>query len=92
MFHLSYTTPYKGEIKTLRLTRDPWRHGLGHYKDVDGTVWDIHSLMGKTYTGHDRNYVHARTVAGRDNYYGTATNCSSNGFHTWLPFYVEVVA
>jgi len=91
VFHMSYSTPHKGEVKTLRLTRDPFRYGLGHYTDTDGNVWDVYALMGKTYTGCDRSYINARRVHPSMDYYSTATNASSDGFHKWEPYYIEVV-
>ena len=91
MFFMRWTTPYKGEVKTLKLTRDPMRHGLGHYTDTDGNVWDVYAIYGKGYTGHDRNYITARQVGHHPDYYGTHQGASSDGFHTWKPYYYEVV-
>ena len=84
MFRMSYTRPYKGEIKTLQLKSDPFRYGLGHYEDVAGKVWDINMVV-----GGDKRYVCARPV---DNspYYSTASDGHSNGHHEWFPYYVEV--
>jgi len=83
MFHLSYTSPHKGPVETLRFHVDPRRRGLGHYTDVDGVVWDVHAIMGE--------HINARKVAHHPRYYGTATGDNSNGSHTWAPYKVEVV-
>lgn len=85
MFRMSYTKPYEGEVKTLKLTSDPLRRGLGHYQDVDGKLWDINAIY-----GGKKPYVCARPV---DNspYYSTASDSHSNGSHEWIPYYVEVV-
>lgn len=88
MFRLTYTTPYKGEIKTLRLTRDPMRHGLGHYTDTDGNVWDVHAIRGN---GPDRQAtINARRVSCHPDYYGTHQGASSDGFHEWIPYHYTV--
>ena len=82
MFKLTYTTPYEGEIKTLKLTRNPSYYGLGHYTDVDGVIWDVHSIFG--------NVLNARPV---DNspYYSTANDGHSFGNHEWIPYFYEVI-
>lgn len=83
MFHLSYTTPYKGPIETLRFKTDPRRRGLGIYKDVEGVEWDVYAIMGQ--------HINARKVAEHPRYYGTAVGDNSNGSHEWIPYAVEVV-
>ena len=83
MFHLSYTTPYKGPIKTLRFKTDPRRRGLGIYKDIDGVQWDVHAIRG--------HHINARRVTDAPSYYGTAPWDNSNGSHEWIPYAVEVV-
>lgn len=102
MFHMSWTSPYRGEVKTLKLTRDPFLHGLGHYTDTDGNVWDVYAIYGKGYAGHSRPYINARPVSQHPGYYSTAssqgfsldTGSGGNGsnelIHTWIPYYVEV--
>jgi hypothetical protein len=83
---------YKGEIETLKLLKDPWRCGLGHYKDADGDLWDIHAIVGKC--------VNARKIqgVGQNGYYGTGTDDFAgptqyyNPVHKWPPYYVEVVS
>lgn len=87
MFRLSMTTPYKGEIKTLKLLRNPFYYGLGHYKDTEDRTWDVNMVVGGQ---GGKSYVCARQVCGQS-YYGTGTYDTTNGFHEWIPYYVEVV-
>lgn len=82
MFNLSYTQEYKGKVKTLKLKRNPFRYGLGHYEDVDGNKWDVAAIM--------NGCVNARRICGQS-YYGTATGDNQDGHHTWKPYFVEVV-
>ena len=88
--HLSWRSKYEGEVKTLQLKKDPLRHGLGHYEDIEGNVWDVHCVIGATYSADGKPYINARLVTNCP-YYSTATNGHSNGFHTWLPYHYEVV-
>ncbi|MDB4278106.1 hypothetical protein N9917_00600 [Deltaproteobacteria bacterium] len=100
MFSASWDTPYKGEIKTLRFHKNPIRHGLGHYTDVDGVQWDVYAIK------HDgkQNYINARRIDQHQGYSdyntgpstwptGTASGGNGHGemIHTWIPYYVEVV-
>lgn len=86
-FHASYLSPYDGPIETLRLNRDPFKCGLGIYKDVEGVRWDIHGMQssdaGKT--------VMARRIDDAPQYYSTASDGHCGGSHRWIPYYVEVV-
>jgi hypothetical protein len=101
MFSARWTTPYEGEIKTLRFHRNPIRHGLGHYRDVEGVQWDVYAIR------HDgkQNYINARRIDQHQGYSGyntssvstwpTGTASGGNGhgetMHQWIPYYVEVV-
>jgi hypothetical protein len=86
MFSMSYTKPC--EIQgTLRLKRDPFYYGLGHYKDVSGAIWDVHMIVGNS--DKSKAYVCARPVY-EGGYYGTGTWDSTAGFHEWKPYRVEV--
>jgi len=90
----SWWSEFKGEIKTLRLREDPRRKGLGHYRDVDGKLWDVHAIVGE--------HVNAREIvgAGQNGYYSTGTDSFGNGqgtnsfnlIHAWKPFKVEVIS
>jgi hypothetical protein len=90
MFHLSYTRPYDEPVDTLKLKRDPFKYGLGNYEDVDGRLWDIYSMYGGSFAPNGKNYVCARQICGQL-YYSTATYGTSNGFHQWIPYFVEVI-
>lgn len=100
ILNMSWTTPYKGEVKTLHLKRDPFMHGLGVYEDTNGVRWDVKGLR-----GGERRYVTARRVECHPGYYTTATGGVGAGgqscgdastetgpscIHTWNPYYVEV--
>jgi len=91
MFHMSYTTPFKGEVKTLKLTKHPFLHGLGHYRDTDGNLWDVHALVGSTNSSTGQAYINARPVGNHPNYYGSHNGASNEGHHAWNPYYFEVV-
>lgn len=111
MFNLSYSVSHKGEIKTIRFpSRDgkennPLWRGLGHYRDINGVVWDIYGVSG----GGGRPWVQARVVDGHP-LYSTATarvSTSSStqgtiqlqdGWYddsmwsaTWRAYYIEIV-
>ena len=71
---------YAGEVETLRLKKDPFYYGLGHYEDIEGNTWDINAII--------NSKVCARLISGQS-YYGTGTNDNSFGYHEWIPFHVE---
>jgi len=84
MLNMSWTK--EAEIKGhLKLKNDPFRCGLGNYKDTDGNLWDIHGVIGGV-----KPYVQARMVSMHPSYYGTHNGSSSCGRHTWEPYTVEV--
>ena len=77
----------KAEIKGhLKLKKDPFWYGLGIYEDTSGVRWDVRGVIG---CGKPP-YVQARPVDNYPNYYGTHNGSSSNGFHYWEPYTVEV--
>lgn len=80
MFYMSYMSPAP-IAGTLRLHRKPM--SLGPYTDVDGVRWDVHAIL--------NGYVCARRQDRHQDYYSTDTGACSDGFHTWLPYRVEVV-
>jgi hypothetical protein len=82
--NMQWFTKHRGDIPTLKLKRNPLRHGLGHYEDLDGNVWDITCIF-----GGDRPHVNARLVDGSP-YYSTASNSHSLDFHRWKPYYFEM--
>ena len=92
MFTMSWTEPFMGPVELLRFRIDPRRRGLGHYEDVDGVLWDVYAIHGE--------YVNARRVGSRPDYYSTAstsmrmspTATGPDPLHTWIPYAVEVVA
>jgi hypothetical protein len=92
MLNLSFTSEHKGEVKTLKLTKNPFHSGPGIYKDVNGEDWDIHSLIGKTFSSTGKAYVTARKVSDAPNYYSTASYSNQNGFHKWEPYYFEIIS
>lgn len=86
MFYMTYSSPR--EIQgVLKLRKNPFYYGLGHYRDVDNNVWDIHAIRGDSKTP----YVNARLVSNHPSYYGTGSNDHGYGHHTWEPFLIEVV-
>jgi len=89
MFNLSWTSPYKGEIKTLKLTRKPM--SLGYYKDVDGNTWDVSMIIGSNYAASGKPYICARQVDMYNPYYSTGSDSNQNGFHKWIPYYYEII-
>jgi len=92
MLNLSYTSEYKGEIKTLKLKQNPFYYGLGHYEDINGILWDIVCIFGAGSVGNEKPYVNARPVNNSMPYYSTASGSHSNGSHKWLPYYFELVS
>ena len=85
MFKLSYSSPFEGEIKTLKLKEDPLYYGLGNYEDIDGNLWDIHCIFGN----NGKPVVNARLVDDSSLY---STVCISPAGHwTWNPYHLEVV-
>lgn len=90
MTNLNWNTEYKGEIKTLKLKRDP-SHGIsGYFEDADGVTWDVKCYIGGMITENGKPYINARPV---DNspYYSTDSESHSNGLHSWKPYYFEVI-
>ena len=87
---MSWRTPYEGEVKTLKLTADPMRNGLGHYDDIDGNKWDVISIIGGNHSESSKPHINARPVTACP-YYSTATNGHQNGHHRWKPYYFEVI-
>lgn len=93
MFHMTWTTPCPIQ-GTLRLTRDPFRHGLGHYRDTEGNTWDVVGLI-----GGKNPYIQARPVGHHPNYYSTAsstgagspTGAGNDPINTWKPYHYTVV-
>jgi len=85
--NLSWMEKYEGEVKTLKLTEDPMRFGLGNYKDTDGVLWHVNCVIGRQ---GDKPYICARRVDSSA-YYSTGTDSNQSGFHTWKPYYFEVV-
>jgi hypothetical protein len=83
MFRATWFSEYKGKVGTLRFCVDPRKHGLGHYRDTSGRQWDINAIIGE--------HVCARPVDQHPSYYGTHPDDTSNGFHRWIPYRVEVV-
>ena len=88
--NLSYRTEFKGEVKTLKLKRNPLMHGLGYYEDQDGKQWDVRCVIGASFTKDNKPYINARPV---DNspYYSTGNDGHQHGSHTWKPYYFEVI-
>ena len=87
---LSWFSEYKGEIETLKLKSNPLHRGLGYYEDIDGNLWDVTCIIGGAYTESGKPYVNARPVT-NSRYYSTGTDGSSCGFHSWKPYYFEVI-
>ena len=91
MFHMSWSSPYKGEIKTLRFRKnqDPKWHGIGIRTDADGNRWDVHCIFGT----EDGCFIQARPYSDCDFRYSTASFGLPSGFvsTTWIPYKVELV-
>lgn len=85
--NLSWMSEYKGEMKTLKLTEDPMRYGLGNYKDIDDVLWHVNCVIGRQ---DHKPYICARPVDDSA-YYSTAVDSNQNGFHSWKPYYFEVI-
>jgi len=47
MFRMEWFLKYKGEVKHLKLKRNPFMFGIGIYKDEKGKMWDIIAIIGK---------------------------------------------
>lgn len=90
MYSASWFKKYEGEVKTLKLTADPCYYGLGNYKDTDGNLWDVKCVFGGMYTASGKPYVCARLVTDSP-YYSTGWDSNQGGFHSWKPYYFEVV-
>ena len=88
---ISWKSPFTGEIKTLKLKKDPLRHGLGHYEDIEGNTWDVVCITGADHTVIKKPYINARLVSLTNPYYNTSTYGHSFGNHKWEPFYFEVI-
>jgi hypothetical protein len=92
MFYATWISPAP-LAGTLRFRRDPRRRGLGIYEDVDGVKWDVNMINGE--------YIAARRVSERPDYYSTAGSGSNaqgvgtdrfiNSLHRWKPYAVEIV-
>ena len=87
MLSLSYTTEHKGEMLTLKLKKNPMKHGTGWYEDTDGVEWDINCIMSDS---EGRPYVNARRISANNSYYSTASGASQDGHHEWIAYYYEV--
>ena len=86
-FSMTSMSPYKGEVKTMRLHQHPLKrmHGpMGYVKDADGNEWDLGGLA--------NGCVLARPVVpGLDPWYSTASNANPSGTRRWIPYNVEIV-
>jgi len=91
MISVHSTSEYKGEIKTLKLTQDPLRYGHGTYTDTDGKRWDVHCVVGASYSSSGKPYVNARLESEHPHYYSTGTDYNPNGSHKWIHYYFEVI-
>lgn len=89
--NLNYRSEYKGEVKTLKLKRNPLMHGLGYYEDQDGKQWDVRCVIGASFTKENKPYINARQVDINNPFYSTATNGHQYGCHEWNPYYFEVI-
>jgi len=86
MHNLSWSTPYEEEVKTITLKRDPFYYGLGNYEDIDGTLWDVHAVLGFG----NRPYIQARPV---DDHYLYDTSRFGEGYScSWQPYFVKMVS
>ncbi len=85
MFHMTMTTPYKGDVTVLKLTRKPT--GLGLYQDDKDKTWDISGIQ---YIDGEC-FVQARRIDHHSEYYSTATYSNQGGSHKWIPYKVEVM-
>jgi hypothetical protein len=88
MFSQTSRQEFKGEVKTLRLTRDPFYYGLGDYEDIDGVKWNVRCVIGIG----ERPYVNATRADNLHPYFGSTAN-EQFGLVTqsWEPYYVVVV-
>ncbi len=89
--NLSYRTKFEGEIETLKLKANPLMHGLGHYEDQEGKQWDVRCVIGGAFTKDGKPYINARPVDVNNPYYSTGTDGHQHGFHTWKPYYFEII-
>ena len=89
MFHLTYDTPYEGEVETLRFhkSQNPKWHGIGTYTDVDGNRWDVHGVFGT----EGGVFIQARPYSDDDPRYSTASLCLGFVSTRWIPYRVELV-
>ena len=87
--NFTYTTPFEGEIQTIKLKG---RIGsIGLYEDTNGNMWDVESFIGSAYTPLGKPIVHARL---KDScpIYSTANGDLNKGYHiSYIPYYVEYI-
>jgi hypothetical protein len=86
MINLSYSVPYKGEVKELKLKG---HIGIGIYEDVDGKRWDVHSYIGGCYTKDGKPKVHARIVDSCSKY--STGSCWGEYYITYNPYHVSFI-
>jgi hypothetical protein len=83
MVRLSTFTEYKGEVKHLKLKRDPSYYGIGHYRDDKNILWDVWGIIHKT--------IYARPVD-NSSLYRTDSDSIYEGYNlTYLPYTFSVI-
>jgi len=89
MFKMSWTTPYEGEIETVRLTCNPMKivHPFGPLTDADGNTWDMGGMQGSK----DGILLLLRPCSNNDPWHSTAGGVFPSGSRQWIPYKVEVV-
>lgn len=81
MFNLTYFSESKPE-GTIKFERFP--NHLGNFKDVEGNIWNINAILGKT--------VCACKVSELHPYFSDTSTFCNYGMvsQTWKPYLVEV--
>jgi hypothetical protein len=67
MFRLSYSSPYHGEVKKIKVN-DPWKVTLGSLIDAEGKRWNVHGTFGG---GDGKYYCWAEPEDQVHPYYGS---------------------
>jgi hypothetical protein len=86
MVRITYSSPFTGETKPLRLKRPL---SIGRCIDDKGNAWDVYDYIGGAYGPDGKAIVHARPI---DNCpkYSTAPWDMNTGYDIkYLPYYVE---
>jgi hypothetical protein len=80
------STPYKEEIKTLKLKGYP---GIGLKEDIEGNIWDIYNYIGADYTKNSKPIIHARLKDMCPKYSTADWDLDKSWDIKYIPYYAE---